>query len=67
MLEGEPVNGTFYFEGRPESSIHDFTKDKCFAFSYMEYDSDQKQYVSQNKYELTVQDPVATIMHVPPM
>lgn len=57
MLEGEPVNGTFYFEGRPESSIHDFTKDKCFAFSYMEYDSDQKQYVSQNKYELTVQDP----------
>ena len=57
MLEGEPVNGTFYFEGRPESSIHDFTKDKCFAFSYIEYDSDQKQYVSQNKYELTVQDP----------
>lgn len=57
MLSGEPVNGTFYFEGTSESSLHDLAKDNCFAFSYVIFDSNASQYVSQNKYELTVQDP----------
>ena len=56
MLAGEPINGTFYFEGRPSSSIHDFTQKECFAFSYMEYDSKKEIYESQNKYELTVME-----------
>ena len=57
MLSGDPVNGTFYFEGRDDSTLHTFTRDNCFAFSYIDYDSDAKQYKSLNKYELTVQDP----------
>lgn len=57
MLSGEPVYGTFYFEGRSDGTIHTFTQDNCFAFSYINYNSETKQYESQNKYELTVQDP----------
>lgn len=57
MLADEPVNGTFYFEGRSDGAIHNFTRDNCFAFSYISYNSDSKQYENQNKYELTVQDP----------
>ena len=57
MLSGDPVYGTFYFEGRDDSTLHTFTRENCFAFSYIDYDSDTKQYKSLNKYELTVQDP----------
>lgn len=57
MLSGEPVNGTFYFEGTDASSLHDLAKDNCFAFSYVVFDSNVSEYVSQDKYELTVQDP----------
>ena len=57
MLSGDPVNGTFYFEGRDDSNLHSFTREKCFAFSYIDYNSETTQYESLNKYELTVQDP----------
>ena len=57
MLSGEPVYGTFYFEGRSDGAIHTFTQDNCFAFSYINYNAESKQYENQNKYELTVQDP----------
>lgn len=57
MLSGEPINGTFYFESTNESSLHELAKDNCFAFSYVIFDSNLSEYVSQNKYELTVQDP----------
>lgn len=60
MLSGDPVYGTFYFEGRDDSTLHTFTRDNCFAFSYIDYDSDTTQYKSLNKYELTVQDPDVT-------
>ena len=56
MLSGDPVNGTFYFESRDDSTLHTFTRDHCFAFSYIDYDSEANQYKSLNKYELTVQD-----------
>lgn len=57
MLSGDPVNGTFYFEGRDDSTLHTFTRDNCFAFSYIDYNSDTTQYEKKDKYELTVQDP----------
>ena len=57
MLSEEPVNGTFYFEGRNDSALHTLTREKCFAFSYIDYDSDASQYKKLDKYELTVQDP----------
>lgn len=57
MLSGDPVNGTFYFEGRDDSTLHNFTRENCFAFSYINYNSDTTQYESMNRYELTVQDP----------
>ena len=57
MLSGNPVNGTFYFEGRDDSTLHTFTRDNCFAFSYIDYNSDTTQYEKKDKYELTVQDP----------
>ena len=57
MLSEEPVNGTFYFEGRSDSLLHSFTRENCFAFSYIDYNSNTTQYESLNKYELTVQDP----------
>lgn len=60
MLSGDPVNGTFYFESRDDSTLHTFTRDHCFAFSYIDYDSEANQYKSLNKYELTVQDPKVT-------
>ena len=56
MLSEEPVNGTFYFEGRNDSALHTLTREKCFAFSYIDYDSDASQYKKLDKYELTVQD-----------
>lgn len=57
MLSGDPVNGTFYFEGKDDSTLHTFTRDNCFAFSYIDYNSDTTQYEKKDKYELTVQDP----------
>ena len=57
MLSGDPVNGTFYFEGRDDSTLHTFTRDNCFAFSYIDYNSGTTQYEKKDKYELTVQDP----------
>ena len=57
MLSGDPVNGTFYFEGRDDSTLHTFTRDNCFAFSYIDYNSDTTQYEKKDKYELTVQEP----------
>ena len=57
MLSGDPVNGTFYFEGRDDSTLHTFTRDNCFAFSYIDCNSDTTQYEKKDKYELTVQDP----------
>lgn len=57
MLSGDPVNGTFYFEGRHDSTLHTFTRDNCFAFSYIDYNFDTTQYEKKDKYELTVQDP----------
>lgn len=57
MLSGDPVNGTFYFEGRDDSTLHTFTRDNCFAFSYIDYNSETTQYEKKDKYELTVQDP----------
>lgn len=57
MLSGDPVNGTFYFEGRDDSTLHTFTRDNCFAFSYIDYNFDTTQYEKKDKYELTVQDP----------
>lgn len=56
MLSEEPVNGTFYFEGRNDSALHTLTREKCFAFSYIDYDSDASQYKKLDEYELTVQD-----------
>lgn len=60
MLSGDPVNGTFYFEGRDDSTIHSFTRENCFAFSYIDYNSETTQYEKLDKYELTVQDPNVT-------
>lgn len=61
MLSGDPVNGTFYFEGRDDSTLHTFTRDNCFAFSYIDYNSDTTQYEKKDKYELTVQDPKVVV------
>ena len=60
MLSGDPVNGTFYFEGRDDSTLHSFTRENCFAFSYIDYNSETTQYEKLDKYELTVQDPNVT-------
>lgn len=56
MLAGEPVNGEFYFEGLSDSALHEFTKEECFTFSYIDYNPDAGQYESRDRYELTVQD-----------
>lgn len=56
MLNKEPVNGTFYFEGLSDSALHEFTKENCFAFSYIDYNSDSQQFENKDKYELTVQE-----------
>lgn len=56
MLNKEPVNGTFYFEGLSDSQLHTFTKENCFAFSYIDYNSDSQQFENKDKYELTVQE-----------
>ena len=52
----DPVNGTFYFEGKRRFRSIAFTRENCFAFSYIDYNSETHQYKSLNKYELTVQD-----------
>lgn len=54
MLEEEPVAGTFYFEGFKDSELHKFSKENCFAFSYI--DSDGGVFYKLDKYELTVED-----------
>ncbi len=57
MLNGEPVEGTFYFEGEKNSNLHQLCRDNCFAFSYIEYKPSLEIYEKKNQYELTVQDP----------
>lgn len=60
MLQEDPVNGTFYFEGTvssltaPAASLHKLCRDECFAFSYLKYDSEKNVYEPLDMYELTV-------------
>lgn len=51
MLSGEPVYGTFYFEGTGDSKVHELTIENCFAFRYLTY-----LFEPEDLYELTVQE-----------
>lgn len=54
MLNGEPVNGAFYFEGMESSHLHNMCKENCFAFSYIDYYGGVC--TNLDRYELTVME-----------
>ena len=57
MLSGDPVNGTFYFEGIDVSALHTLCQESCFAFSYIYHNPQTGAFEKLDRYELTVQDP----------